>query len=99
MQWLNQLPNSQARRKPRLPARIGGQWPPLANLRREIDRLFEDFGFGGGRRALGRSVFDIEPFWRGELTFGKTPAVDVVEKDKEYEIRPSFPASTRRMSR
>lgn len=73
------------------PARVGGEWPPLANLRREIDRLFEDFGFGGGRRALGRSVFDIEPFWRGELTFGKTPAVDVVEKDKEYEIAVELP--------
>ena len=28
------------------PARVGDEWPPLANLRREIDRLFEDFGFG-----------------------------------------------------
>ena len=72
-------------------ARVGGEWPPVANLRREIDRLFEDFGFGGGRRALGRSVFDIEPFWRGEMTFGKTPAVDVVEKDKEYEITVELP--------
>jgi HSP20 family protein len=68
-----------------------GEWPPLVNLRREIDRLFEDFGFGGGRRAVGRSVFDIEPFWRGELTFGKTPAVDIVEKDKEYEITAELP--------
>ena len=73
------------------PARVGGEWPPLANLRREIDRLFDDFGFDGGRRALGRSVFGIEPFWRGELTFGTTPAVDVVEKDKEYEITAELP--------
>lgn len=73
------------------PARIGGEWPPLANLRREIDRLFEDFGFSGGRRAVGRSVFDIEPFWRGELTFGKTPAVDIVEKDKAYEVTADVP--------
>lgn len=71
--------------------RGSGEWPPLVNLRREIDRLFEDFGFGGGRRVVGRSVFDIEPFWRGELTFGKTPAVDIVEKDKEYEITAELP--------
>jgi HSP20 family protein len=71
--------------------RGSGEWPPLVNLRREIDRLFEDFGFGGGRRAVGRSVFDVEPFWRGELTFGKTPAVDIVEKDKEYEITAELP--------
>jgi HSP20 family protein len=68
-----------------------GEWPPLASLRREIDRLFEDFPFGGARRMLGPSVFDVEPFWRGELTFGKTPAVDVVEKDKEYEITAELP--------
>ncbi len=73
------------------PAERGvGEWAPLANLRREIDRLFEDFGFGGGR-VLGRSMFDIEPFWRGGLSFGKTPAVDVVEKDKEYEITAELP--------
>jgi hypothetical protein len=23
-----------------------GEWRPLANLRREIDRLFDDFGWG-----------------------------------------------------
>ncbi len=28
------------------PAPGSGEWPPLVNLRREIDRLFEDFGFG-----------------------------------------------------
>jgi HSP20 family protein len=71
--------------------RGSGEWPPLVNLRREIDRLFEDFGFGSGRRAVGRSMFDIEPFWRGELTFGKTPDVDIVEKDKEYEITAELP--------
>jgi HSP20 family protein len=68
-----------------------GEWPPLSNLRREIDRLFEDFGFGGGRRAVGRTLFDLEPFWRGDLAFTKSPAVDVVEKDKEYEITAELP--------
>jgi HSP20 family protein len=65
------------------------EWAPLASLRREIDRLFEDFGFGG--RMFGRSMFDIEPFWRGGLSFGKTPAVDIVEKDKEFEITAELP--------
>jgi HSP20 family protein len=71
--------------------RTTGEWPPLTNLRREIDRLFEDFGFGGGRRAVGRTLFDLEPFWRGDLSFTKAPAVDVVEKDKEYEITAELP--------
>ena len=68
-----------------------GGWSPLANLRREIDRLFEDLPFGPWRSSVGRSVFDVEPFWHGELTFGKAPAVDMAEGDKEYEITAELP--------
>jgi HSP20 family protein len=65
------------------------EWRPLATMRREIDRLFDDFLMRP--RPLGRTVFDVEPFWRGELSFGKVPAVDVVEKEKEYEITAELP--------
>ena len=58
------------------PEPSAGEWRPLANLRREIDRLFDDFGWGIARRPAGRTLFDVEPFWRGELSFGKAPAVD-----------------------
>jgi HSP20 family protein len=68
-----------------------GEWRPLANLRREIDRLFDDFGWGVARRPLGRTLFDVEPFWRGEFSFGKAPAVDIAEKEKEYEITAELP--------
>ncbi|MGD9502555.1 MAG: Hsp20/alpha crystallin family protein [Methyloceanibacter sp.] len=68
-----------------------GEWRPMTGLRREIDRLFEDFGWGPGRWPSGRSLFDIEPFGRGELAFGKVPAVDVAEKEKEYEITAELP--------
>jgi HSP20 family protein len=67
-----------------------GEWSPLANLRREIDRLFEDFPFAW-RRPIGRTVFDVEPFWRGELSFGKAPAVDIADREKEYEITAELP--------
>jgi HSP20 family protein len=67
-----------------------GEWSPLANLRREIDRLFEDFPFAW-RRPIGRTVFDVEPFWRDELSFGKAPAVDIAEREKEYEITAELP--------
>jgi HSP20 family protein len=36
-------------------------------------------------------VFDVEPFWRGELSFGKVPAVDIVEKEKQYEVTAELP--------
>ena len=39
---------------------------PLTHLRQEIDRLFDDFHWGSWRRPLARSLFDVEPFWRGE---------------------------------
>ncbi len=63
----------------------------MANLRREIDRLFDDFGWGVARRPAGRTLFDVEPFWRGELSFGKAPAVDIAEKEKEYEVTAELP--------
>ena len=73
------------------PERSAGEWRPLANLRREIDHLFDDFGWGIARRPASRTPFDVEPFWRGELSFGKAPAVDIVEKEKEYEITAELP--------
>src|SRR3990172_5392275 len=58
-------------------------------------------GFLGKSRAFAawgnegwpasRAPFDVEPFWRGELSFGKAPAVDIVEKEKEYEITAELP--------
>jgi HSP20 family protein len=37
-------------------------------------------------------VFDAEPFWRGgEISWGKAPAVDIVDKDKAYEITAELP--------
>ena len=64
---------------------------PLESLRREVDRLFDDFGRDFWRSPFRRSVFDIEPLWRRELTWGAVPAVDIVEKDKAYEITAELP--------
>jgi HSP20 family protein len=62
-------------------------WRPFDTLRREVDRLFDSFDISPFRR----SAFDIEPFWRRELTWGAVPAVDIVEKDKAYEITAELP--------
>ncbi len=66
-------------------------WRPLANLRGEVDRLFEDFDREFWRFHCHRQTFAIEPFWRRELTWGAAPAVDVVEKEKAYEITAELP--------
>lgn len=69
-------------------------WRPFESLRREVERLFEDFDrglwwpmpFGGAR-----SFFDIEPELRGETSWGEMPLVDMVEKDGAYEVTAELP--------
>ena len=62
-------------------------WQPFDSLKREIDRLFDDFGSGFFRRPL-RTLADFEPFSR---TFALAPAVDVSEGEKAYEITAELP--------
>jgi HSP20 family protein len=66
------------------------EFRPLVNLRREIDRLFEDWG-SSWRRPSPPSLFDLEPFWRGEMSWGKIPAVDIADTEKAYEITAELP--------
>lgn len=67
-----------------------GEWMPFESLRREVDRLFDDFHPFGWRGAFprGLGVFD-----RGtrRAQWQVVPAMDLVEKDKEYEITAELP--------
>ncbi|MCB8839897.1 Hsp20/alpha crystallin family protein [Aurantimonas sp. VKM B-3413] len=66
-------------------------WSPFETLRGEMDRLFDMFG---GRRGgpLSRGDFDLDFSLPKGMTFGAgTPAVDVAEKDGEYEITAELP--------
>lgn len=66
-------------------------WEPFDTLRRQVDRMFEDFGRGFGMwRPFGRSLIDM-PSWPAGEIWSKSPAVDVVEKEKEYEITAELP--------
>ena len=62
---------------------------PFESLRREVDRLFDDFG-GLWRSPFSGSFFDVAPFRRAEATFAM-PAVDVSETEKAYEITAELP--------
>lgn len=62
-------------------------WHPFESLRREVDRLFDDFDKGFWRLP-SRSLFDVEPFWRRGPT---APAVDIVEREKDYQITAELP--------
>lgn len=58
-------------------------WHPLGALRRQINSLFNEF------TPVGRT--DIEPFERFFSAGSTLPAVDVVEKDKEFAITAELP--------
>jgi HSP20 family protein len=64
-------------------------WRPFGSLRSGVDRLFEDFGRDFW--SFPRSLIDIEPFWRGDVSWRAAPAVDVTETDKAYEITVELP--------
>ena len=57
-------------------------WPPFENLRNEIDRLFDNFGFTARPRrpAFGFDLAQPAGDW------AIAPAVDVAEKDGDFEI-------------
>jgi HSP20 family protein len=56
-------------------------WAPFESLRREVDRLFDDFDGGFGRFPL-RKI---------ETAFGNVLAVDITETEKAYEVTAELP--------
>jgi len=65
-----------------VPARAEPAWQPLASLREEMDRLFDNFwrGFGGGLPTRGGTSFTLS-----------APAIDMVEGEGEYRITAELP--------
>ncbi len=68
-----------------------GAWPPFDSLRREIDQIFDRFNEPGWRLPFSRSAFGLGLPWPREMGGAIAPAVDLVEKDKEYEITAELP--------
>ena len=64
-------------------------WQPLFSLQREINQIFEQFERGWGP-IFGRPFFDLEPLARRESSWS-SPAIDVIEKEKAYEIAAEVP--------
>jgi len=72
-------------------AAVPQAWRPFESLRREVDRLFDDFDGGFWRAPFRMPSFDAAPFRRGAATLAAMPAVDVSETDKAYEITAELP--------
>ncbi len=75
-------------KKPSEPALAGEVWRPFEALRKEVDRLFDDFGDDFWRRPF-RSLAGPEKGWAQK--FVAAPAADVAETDKAYEITAELP--------
>ena len=64
----------------------------IRGLRDEIDRLFDDFSSSMLSFPFARRAFDLEPFWgRKTPITALMPVVDMVEKEKEYQITAELP--------
>jgi HSP20 family protein len=79
------LPVKNTEGEGRIPTTV---WRPLGNLHRELDRLFDDLGGAFWRAPFGRG---LEPMWGNDKGWAAVPAVDVVEKDRAYEISAELP--------
>jgi len=66
-----------------------GLWRPMESLRREVDRLFEDFDRDFWRFPFRQRASLLEPFRRVEE--GLAPAVDIVDAEKAYEVTAELP--------
>ncbi len=77
------LPVKQQKTSEHVPS--SGEWRPFDALRREVDRLFDNFGHGFWPT---RRVFDFEPWRQAALA---APAVDIAESEKAYEVTAELP--------
>lgn len=71
------------------PSPAVGAWAPFEALRQEVDQLFDRFS-PRWRLPISRAPFALELPWLREMG-AIAPAVDVAEKEKEYEITAELP--------
>ncbi len=78
--------------KGQMPSR-SPEWAPFESLRHEIDRLFDDFHPFGWDFPSTRSLLGFQmPRAARENWQVMAPAVDVSEKDGEYEVTAELPS-------
>ena len=76
---------------PAAQATKASDWQPFEALRNQVDRLFHDFQTGFLQAPSYRSLLDSEPFWHRDFGFNVTPAIDIVEKEKAFEVTAELP--------
>ena len=92
MSWRNLPPSYPSiPKRHRLLSRPDYRLATLRNTANQIDRLFHDVQTGFLQAPSYRSLLDMEPFWRRDLGFTVTPAIDIVEKEKAFEVTAEIP--------
>ena len=66
-------------------------WHPFKALRSQVDGLFNDFQTGFLQAPTYRSLLDVEPSWRRGFGLEVMPAIDIVEKEKAFEVTAELP--------
>ncbi len=61
------------------------------SLRREMNRLFDDYAADFWVAPFWRSMLDAGSFWRRDHNSGKNPPVDLVEHENAFEITADLP--------
>ncbi|HVZ50649.1 MAG TPA: Hsp20/alpha crystallin family protein [Pseudolabrys sp.] len=84
-------PKPEEAKQSEAPALAAREWWPLETLRREVERVFDEFYRGPWRLPFSRTAFDVGPVWPGEAIWGAAPAVDIVERDQDYVITAEMP--------
>jgi HSP20 family protein len=65
-------------------------WRPFEALRHEVDRLFEDFYRNDWLRPFRAPASAMSPIFSRSFEWS-TPAVDIVEREKAFEITADLP--------
>jgi len=60
-------------------------WHPASSMRRDLYRFFDDFDRSLWLLPFRESFFDVEPSW------SETPAVDIAEHERAFEIAVELP--------
>jgi len=67
------------------------EFHPFESLRREMNRLLDDFDRDLWPIPFRRSSLYVEPLWRRDWPWATTPAVDITESAAGYEITAELP--------
>lgn len=85
-----------AEQKPAKDVKTTEPWRPLESLRRQVDRLFDDFNLNPLPFRLGSSLLDSDPFLRrgllgSNLIGSNLPVADIVDKAQSIDINIELP--------